>query len=94
MTKSNDKHQEQSNKSSLPNKKRRERMLQVASLALLSLIMTSCSNNTKPIEIDYRAINCAGWTKGSLSRKDVLTKETKDWFTSHIVRYAEHCEGK
>lgn len=44
-----------------------------------------------PLEIDYQSINCAGWERGSISRNDVLTLETKAWILAHIMRYDENC---
>ena len=44
-------------------------------------------------EIDYQAINCSGWERGSISRQDQLTLGTKKWILSHIIKYDRDCKN-
>lgn len=78
-------------KATLQNQSERQSALKIASVALVSLILTACSTNSKPFEIDYQAIKCAGLERGSISRDDVLTLETKKWVVRHMIYYDNNC---
>ena len=68
-----------------------QKKLRIALVMLMSVLSISCSTSTTHTEIDYQAINCAGWERGSISREDKLTKETKIWILSHIMKYDRDC---
>lgn len=61
-------------------------------MALLSLILTSCYTSKAPYEIDYRAINCAGWGLVSVSKNDTL--ETKRKIAVHNHKYLQDCASE
>jgi len=67
-------------------------MFKIILVLAVSLMLIACSNKTKHTEIDYQAINCAGWKRGSISRQDQLTSGTKEWILSHIIKYDRDCK--
>lgn len=81
----------QSSKAISQNQKERQSTLKIASIALLSLILTACSTNKAHFEIDYREINCSGWFFMTGSIKD--TVETKKQIVAHNTKYINDCRN-